>query len=240
MIIIPAIDLKDGKCVRLLQGDYSQSKQYFTNPIDQALEWQDSGAQLIHIVDLDGAKDGTGKNYKIIESIIKSIKIPVEVGGGIRDIETVKYLIGIGVKYLVIGTAAVKDSGFLNKIISCYQENITVGIDAKNNYIATDGWIKNTELDYLQFSQNIEKIGCKRIIYTDISRDGMMTSPNFNNIKLLADTVKCDIIASGGVSSLADLTALKQSDRNNIKGVIIGKALYEKRFTLKEAIKIIL
>jgi len=240
MIIIPAIDLKDGKCVRLLQGDYSQSKQYFTNPIDQALEWQDSGAQLIHIVDLDGAKDGTGKNYKIIESIIKSIKIPVEVGGGIRDIETVKYLIDIGVKYLVIGTAAVKDSGFLNKIISCYQENITVGIDAKNNYIATDGWIKNTELDYLQFSQNIEKIGCKRIIYTDISRDGMMTSPNFNNIKLLADTVKCDIIASGGVSSLADLTALKQSDRNNIKGVIIGKALYEKRFTLKEAIKIIL
>ncbi|HPG29706.1 MAG TPA: 1-(5-phosphoribosyl)-5-[(5-phosphoribosylamino)methylideneamino]imidazole-4-carboxamide isomerase [bacterium] len=239
MIIIPAIDLKDGKCVRLLQGDYSKVKHYSGNPVDQALEWEASGAELIHIVDLDGAKSGIGSNHKIIETIIKSIKIPVEVGGGVRRFETVKYLIETGVKFIALGTAAVKNPEFLKEAINEYPDHITVGIDAKNNFISIDGWINSTQIDYLSFAKNVESLGCRRIIYTDISRDGTLTSPNFDGIKKLADAVDCDIIASGGVSSLNDLISLKDLKKKNITGVIAGKALYEKNFSLQEAVRIL-
>ncbi len=239
MIIIPAIDLKNGKCVRLIRGDYSKVSEYSSSPVEQAIEWQKQGGELLHIIDLDGAKDGSRKNYAVIAEIIKSLSIPVEVGGGARSIETVKFLIEIGARYVILGTAAVKDETFLKKALSEFSDYITVGIDAKNNFVATDGWLKNSEINYIDFAQRIEKLGCKRIIYTDISRDGMLSSPNFENTKKLADSVQCSIIASGGVSSINDILTLANLQTDNITGVITGKALYENKFILSEAIHVL-
>ena len=239
MKVIPAIDLKDGKCVRLLQGDYSLISEYSSTPVNQALEWQKQGASLIHIVDLDGAKDGKRRNYDIIADIINSLSIPVEVGGGVRDEETLKHLLNIGVEYVILGTAAVKDETFLKKSLNGYKKNITVGIDAKDDFVSTDGWLENSTLNFIEFAQKIEKLGCMRIIYTDISRDGMLSSPNFTNTKKLAESVSCEIIASGGVASLEDILFLKNMNIHNIGGVIAGKALYEKKFLLYDAVNIL-
>jgi len=239
MKIIPAIDLKNNKCVRLLQGDYNQVTQYENSPVEQAKLWEDLGAKLIHIVDLDGAKHGIGKNYNVIKDIINNINVPVEVGGGIRTLETVESLLKIGVKYIILGTAAVKDEVFLKEVLKKYPENITVGIDAKNDFVSIAGWIENTNLDYLEFAKKICDLGCKRIIYTDISRDGMLTSPNFEKIKKIANTVDVEIIASGGIARYEDITGIQKLNCKNIKGIITGKALYEKKIELDKAIELI-
>jgi len=190
MIIIPAIDLKNGKCVRLLQGDYNRVTNYSNTPVEQALIWESSGAELIHIVDLDGAKDGSTVNYNLIAKIIEKIKIPVEVGGGVRTIETVKYLESIGVRHIILGTAAVKNPKLLQTALELFPDKITVGIDARNNSVSTDGWLNDSKLDYLEFAVALVKLGCRRIIHTDIMRDGAMQSPNFEALRKFATAVE--------------------------------------------------
>ena len=210
--IIPAIDIKDGKCVRLLQGDYNQVNEYSDSPVTQAGVWYSAGAELLHIVDLDAAKDGSNANHKIVFEIQKRYNKNIEIGGWIRDITTVEKFINAGIKYVIIGTAAVKSPEFLEVILKRYPKHITVGIDAKNEYIATDGWLNSTKLHFLDFAKKIASIGCRRIIFTDISRDGMLSAPNFEATCKLAQAVSeygCSVIASGGVAKIDDIIKSK-------------------------------
>ncbi len=236
MIPIPAIDLKGGRVVRLSQGDFNKEKIYTDNAGAVAKAFEQDGAKRIHIVDLDGALKGEPQNRGPLEQILSSVKVPVELGGGIRSLKIAESYISMGVSWVVLGTKACLDHGFLKEAIAEFGPKVIVGIDALNGLVATDGWTKVTQNNALALAKLAEDFGAKTIIYTDISKDGVLGGPNLNEIEKMADGLKLDVIASGGVSELGDLKRISGLKRKNIIGAIIGKALYENKFNLKQAV----
>lgn len=237
MLIIPAIDILDGKCVRLYQGKRENCKVYSNNPVEVAKKWESEGAELIHVVDLDGAFTGKPQNMRLIEEIIDSLNIGVEVGGGIRDEETIEQYIELGAERVVLGTRAINDPDFLLEMGRIYHERILLSIDAKEGKIATEGWERITDKDAIGFAKNFEELGIGGIIYTDLLRDGSLTGPNIEAIQEFVRSIELPVIASGGISSMEDLENLALLEDIGLYGVILGKALYEKSIDLKEAIR---
>lgn len=237
MLIIPAIDLRNGKVVRLAKGKFNQ-KIYSLDPLKVALSWQRQGAKLIHVVDLDGAITGKPKNLKIIEKIAKSVSVPIQCGGGIRDEKIIKRLLKSGIRRVVLGTRAIEDLDFLRKIIKIFKAKIAVSIDEQKGIIAISGWRKKSSIGKKTLLKKLKEAGLKTLIYTDISRDGTLTGPNINGIKETLTLAKIPLIASGGISNLEDIKRIKKIEKRGVIGIIIGKALYENKFSLKEAIEI--
>src|SRR5690606_6598549 len=233
MIIFPAIDILNGKCVRLIQGDYNREKVYSDSPVEMAKQWEEKGAEFIHIVDLDGAKSGKSINEAIILEIAKTVNVPVQVGGGIRSMQTVKTYLENGVNRVIIGTAAIQDEAFLKEAVETYGERIVVSLDAKNGYIATDGWTDTSDVKALDLVRKLENIGVKTIVYTDIAKDGMLQGPNLAEQKAINEATTMDVIAAGGVATKADVENLR---RLGLYGGIIGKALYDGKLKLEELI----
>ena len=228
MLLIPAIDLKDGHCVRLKQGDMDQSTTFGEDPAAMARKWVDAGARRLHLVDLNGAFAGTPKNYSAIKSILKEVgdDIPVQLGGGIRDLDTIEKYIDGGLRYVIIGTAAVKNPGFLKDACSAFGGHIIVGLDAKDGKVATDGWSKLTGHEVVDLAKKFEDWGVESIIYTDIGRDGMLSGINIDATVKLAQASTIPVIASGGLSNMADIDALCAVEEEGIEGVIAGRAIY--------------
>lgn len=235
MIILPAIDIIDGKPVRLYQGDYSRKEIVADDIFKTAKSFEDAGAEYIHLVDLDGAKEGSNKNHELVIKLAKTLNIPVELGGGIRSFETISYLIDNGVSRIILGTVAIEDEELLKKAVGTYKEKIAVGIDCKDGKLCGRGWLEKSDLDYVDFAKKMEKIGIKNIIVTDISKDGTLMGPNVDMLKKLKESVNINITASGGISNIEDIKELKKID---LYGAITGKAIYAKTLSLKEAINI--
>lgn len=231
--IIPAIDLREGRCVRLYQGDFNQETVFSEDPVEVALHWQSVGAPRIHIVDLDGATTGEPYNLEIIKEIAKAIWIPTQLGGGIRTIDTIEELLKLGVERIILGTVAVEEPELVRQACLRFRDSIIVGIDARQGYIATHAWRQQTELRLIDFVVSMVELGVKRFIYTDIDRDGTLTQPNFVAISELVNKVHQPIVASGGISSLNHLIMLKKL---GVEGAIIGRALYVGDIQLKQAI----
>jgi len=229
MLLIPAIDLQDGRCVRLRQGDLDDSTLFSEDPGAVAAQWLEQGARRLHLVDLNGAVAGKPKNGVAIRAIVAALNnaIPIQIGGGIRDLDTIEHYLDNGLSYVILGTAAVKDPGFLRDACSAFPGNIIVGLDAKNGKVATDGWSKLTRHDVQDLARKFEDYGCAAIIYTDIDRDGMLTGVNIEATVNLARHVNIPIIASGGVSSLEDIKALCAVQEEGIEAAILGRSLYE-------------
>lgn len=235
MIILPAIDIKDNKCVRLSQGDFNKIKIYSSNPLEMALKWQKEGAEYLHLVDLDGAKNEAFINRKSIEKIAQSIDIPIQIGGGIRSEEKVKSLLALGVSRVILGTAAVENTALLKTLLSKYgNDKIVVSIDAKDGKVATRGWKVISEINSLDLCKKLQDIGVKTIVYTDISKDGMLLGPNFDIYEELMKKTNLNIIASGGVSFMEDVIKL---NKMNLYGAIIGKAFYDGLLNFREVIE---
>lgn len=237
MIPIPAIDLKNGKVVRLLHGDFKEEKVYFDKPEVVAKRFAEEGAARIHVVDLDGALEGKPKNFNCVEAILNHVKTPVETGGGVRSLKTAEHYFKMGVSWVIFGTKACLDTGFMREVITEFKHRAIIGIDALNGLVATDGWTKTTKIRAVDLAKDVEALGGKTIIYTDISKDGALQGINLKEIHLLSQSVSLNIIASGGVSSMQDIQALIDLKQKNIAGVVIGKALYEHKIQLKDAIK---
>lgn len=237
MLLIPAIDLKNGQCVRLRQGRADDVTVFSNDPAAVAARWADEGAQRLHVVDLDGAFKGTPPNFKTIEKIVKAVKVPVQVGGGVRDEDTVQQLLNIGVQYVIIGTRAVTAPHFLHDLCLEYPRHVMVSIDAKDGRVALNGWAKMTAHDAVETAQHCERDGVEAIVYTDIARDGMMNGFNVEATRTVAKALKTPVFASGGVSSMADIAALKELEADGVAGAIVGRALYEGTLTLKDAVK---
>lgn len=235
MIIFPAIDLRDGKCVRLYQGKFEESEVVGEDPLKVAMSFKESGAEYIHMVDLDGALNGEIKNLKVISEVVKTVGIPVELGGGIRDMKTIDMLIEAGVSRVILGTAALKNPQFVMEAVKKYKEKIAVGIDAKNEKVAVNGWLNVSSVNYIDFAKEMEKIGVKTIIFTDISKDGTLQGPNLEQLKKIQTSVSCNIIASGGIKDIEDL---KTINKMGIYGAITGKAIYSGNIDLREAIEV--
>jgi phosphoribosylformimino-5-aminoimidazole carboxamide ribotide isomerase len=236
MIILPAIDLRDGKCVRLIQGQYDSQITYKDNPAAQAEEFQADGATWLHVVDLDGAKEGKPVNTSSIEAIVKSTSLNVEVGGGLRDEEAIKTLLDIGVTRVIIGTKAVSDYDWFCKMAQTFKGKIVLGLDARGSNVSTHGWLEDSQLKILDFAKQAAELPLAAIIYTDISKDGMLCGPNIERTQSLAESVDIPVIASGGVSKIEDIQDLLKVP--SIHGVIAGRSLYEGTLDLKEAIKL--
>ncbi len=239
MQILPAIDIRRGKCVRLIMGDVRDETVYSNEPVEMAKLWQIQGARLIHVVDLDGALTGKTKNMDIILKIAKELRIKIEVGGGIRTEEEIKKYVKADVKRVILSTSAIGNGTFLEEMIEKYRDKIVVGVDAKDGYIAVKGWKDITQLKTLDFVKEMEKKGVKRIVYTDINRDGVLKGPNFKSIETVLKNTSMKVIVSGGVTRLKNLERLMELNKKygNIDGVIVGKALYTGTMNLKEAIK---
>jgi phosphoribosylformimino-5-aminoimidazole carboxamide ribotide isomerase len=231
--IIPSIDLRDGKCVRLYQGNYNRETVFSDDPLDVALKWQSIGAPRLHIVDLDGAASGEILNLKIIKDIAGAMLVPVQLGGGIRRLETIEELLKAGIERVILGTAAVENPAFVSEACRRYRESIIVGIDARQGQIATHGWKKETELGAADFAKNMINAGVRRFIYTDIERDGTLTEPNFSAIAAMIDALNVPVIAAGGISTLNHLKMLRKL---GAEGAIVGKALYTGDINLKQAL----
>ncbi|HNE70916.1 MAG TPA: 1-(5-phosphoribosyl)-5-[(5-phosphoribosylamino)methylideneamino]imidazole-4-carboxamide isomerase [Giesbergeria sp.] len=228
MLLIPAIDLKDGHCVRLKQGDMDQSTTFGEDPAAMARKWVDAGARRLHLVDLNGAFAGKPKNYAAIKAILKEVgsEIPVQLGGGIRDLDTIEKYIDGGLRYVIIGTAAVKNPGFLKDACSAFGGHIIVGLDAKDGKVATDGWSKLTGHEVVDLAKKFEDWGVESIVYTDIGRDGMLTGINIEATVKLAQALTIPVIASGGLGSMQDIENLCAVENEGIEGVICGRAIY--------------
>ena len=235
MLIIPAIDLKDGQVVRYTQGRLDK-KVYSDNPVLVAKDWQRQGASFLHLVDLDGAMSGEQKNLILIKKIIKALRIPVEVGGGIRDMAAIQKIIEAGAKRAIIGTKAIEEISFLEKSVKKFGNKIALSLDASGKMLALYGWKKQAQIEFEPFLRKLESLHLGTIIYTDITRDGTLSGLNISIIKKMLRLTPMDVIVSGGVSSLDDKRRLSKLKFSNLKGLIIGKALYEKRFSLKEAV----
>ncbi|MED1201606.1 1-(5-phosphoribosyl)-5-[(5-phosphoribosylamino)methylideneamino]imidazole-4-carboxamide isomerase [Heyndrickxia acidicola] len=231
MRIVPAIDLIDGKCVRLYQGDFKQSTQVGEDPESQLKRFIQDGAELIHIVDLDGARIGEPVQYELISRLCSQSSIPVEVGGGIRNINSVEKYVNAGVSRIVLGTAALENMNFVEEALSRYPEHIVIGIDAKDGKVAVRGWETVSKIDFLEFAKQLADKGAKTIVFTDISRDGTMSGPNVEQLVQLLKKVDCHIVASGGISSNEDIKTLENI---GITEAIVGKAIYEGRVSLQE------
>jgi phosphoribosylformimino-5-aminoimidazole carboxamide ribotide isomerase len=237
MDVIPAIDILDGRCVRLYQGDYQKSEVFGEDPVEVAQRWYDQGAKYLHVVDLDGAKEGKPKNLKVIEVIARSIPMRVQMGGGLRDRESIVSVLNTGVSRVILGTAAVESSQLVADICAEFPEQIMIGIDARNGKVATRGWLTNSDVTAVDLARRMTSVGIAGIIYTDIHRDGTMQGPNIEALRQLAENVDVPVIASGGVSSITDLLNLVSLESVGVKGAIVGKAIYTGDIQLKEAIR---
>ena len=240
MILIPAIDLKDGHCVRLEQGDMQKATVFSDDPGKMAAQWAERGARRLHVVDLNGARQGKPVNEKAVKDIIAAIDsdIPVQLGGGIRDLDTIERYLDDGVSFVIIGTAAVKNPGFLQDACYAFPGHIIVGLDAREGKVATDGWSKMTGHDVVDLARKFEDYGVEAIVYTDIGRDGMLTGVNIEATVKLARELKVPVIASGGISSLVDIKELCKYENDGIIGAIAGRALYEGKLDFKGAMKV--
>lgn len=236
MLIIPAIDLKNGKCVRLLQGRADAVTEYSDNPVEVAKRWEFLGAKLIHVVDLDGAFTGNQKNIESIKEIRKAVSVEIEVGGGIRDMDRIDLLISIGINRVILGTVAIEKLGLVKEACKKYPGKVFIGIDSKNGLVAVKGWVEVTEVKAKELALKMQDFGAAGIIYTDISKDGMMTGPNIEATREMVETLNIPVIASGGVSSINDIKNLLGI--KNLWGAITGKALYAGTLDLKEAIRL--
>ncbi|MGF1569159.1 MAG: 1-(5-phosphoribosyl)-5-[(5-phosphoribosylamino)methylideneamino]imidazole-4-carboxamide isomerase [Nodosilinea sp.] len=239
MEVIPAIDLLDGRCVRLYQGDYAQSEVFDDNPVAVARQWANQGATRIHVVDLDGAKSGQPENWRAIEAIVRAVDVPVEVGGGLRDRQRVTDLFALGVHYAILGTAAVNQPELVSDLSDRFPGQIIVGIDARDGKVATQGWLETSEIDALELAQQMQQRGAAALIYTDIQRDGTLQGPNIEALRAMAEAVTMPVIASGGVGNLRDLFKLLPLESQGVAGVIVGRALYTGDLSLKEAVRAI-
>lgn len=235
MIILPAIDIIDGKPVRLYQGDYNKKEIVAEDILETARSFQEAGAEYVHLVDLDGAKKGELVNGDVIIKVAQSLDIPVEIGGGIRTFETIKYLIDNGVSRVILGTSAMEDEQLLKKAIEAFGDKIAVGIDCKDGFAYGRGWLEGSQLYYIDFAKKLEKLGVKNVIVTDISKDGTLEGPNVEMLQKLSEEVNMDITASGGIRDLDNIKALNDL---NLYGAITGKAVYAKTLSLEEAIKL--
>jgi len=236
MIVIPAIDLKDGQCVRLEQGLMERDTVFCDSPAEQALTWQNQGAELLHLVDLNGAFAGEPKNRSSIEKIVRAVSIPTQLGGGIRDIQTIEAYLSLGINRVILGTAAQRNPELVRDACRLFPGKIVVGIDAKDGMVAVQGWAEVTDISARELAKKFEGFGVAAVIYTDISRDGMLIGPNIDATRALAEGVAIPIIASGGVSRMADIEALMAIEESGVVGVITGKAIYTGAIRLADAI----
>lgn len=236
-IVYPAIDIRGGKCVRLFQGDYGQETVYADSPLAMAKRWVEQGASWVHLVDLDGAKEGKPANAALINEIARSIPVPVQVGGGIRTEEQIADYLEAGVARVIVGTAAIEDEPFTKRILQNYRDKIAIGLDCRNGLVATRGWLTTTDVQATELAKRLVTYGAETFIYTDIARDGTMTGPNVEEIAALAMATGKSVIASGGVSQLDDLLTLADHASDGVSGAIVGKALYTDAFTLEEALQ---
>ena len=234
MRIYPAIDIKDGKCVRLFKGRFDDMTVYGDSPAEMAKKWEAQGGEFIHVVDLDGALKGHGVNAEKIKEICESVSVPVQTGGGIRTMADIEAKLECGISRVIIGTKAVSDSEFVKEAVAKYGDKIVIGIDAKDGMVAVEGWEKTSDFTAVEFAKKMVSLGVKTIVYTDIATDGTLAGPNVEAMREMADAVDADIIASGGIGSLEDILSLKDT---GVEGVIVGKALYTNRVDLKEAVE---
>ncbi len=235
MKIFPAIDIKDKKCVRLVKGEFDNKTEYDLSPVEQAKKYQDHGFKNLHIVDLDGALTGQTINLDIIQDIISRFDLKVEVGGGIRNFENIKKYVDIGAEKVILGSAAIKDKDFLKEACKKFPNKIALGLDAKDGYLSVSGWKENSNQSTLEYLSDVNDYGVSRLIYTDINKDGMKKSPNFDETSKVAEKSNCPVIISGGVSSLEDIK--KAKTLKNIEGIIVGKAIYDGDIELDELVK---
>ena len=237
MKIFPAIDIKDKKCVRLVKGDFDNKTEYKMSPVDQAGKYKDHGFKNLHIVDLDGALTGETVNLDIIEKIVSKFNIKIEIGGGVRSFESIQRYADVGVEKVILGSAAIKDRNFLKEACEKFPSKIALGLDAKDGYLSVSGWKENSNKLTLDYLKEVNEYGASRLIYTDINRDGMKQSPNFEETIKVANTSNCPVIISGGVSSMEDIKKAKELNNQNIEGIIVGKAIYDGDIKLDELAK---
>ena len=237
MKIFPAIDIKDKKCVRLVKGNFDNKTEYEMSPIEQASKFKDYGFENLHIVDLDGSLTGETVNIDIIQEIVTKFDFKIEIGGGIRNFESIQKYTDAGVEKVILGSAAIKDKNFLKEACEKFPNQIALGLDAKDGYLSISGWKENSNQLTLDYLKEVNEYGASRLIYTDINRDGMKKSPNFEETVMVADTSNCPVIISGGVSSIDDIKKAKELNNNNIEGIIVGKAIYDGDIKLDELVK---
>ena len=235
MKIFPAIDIKDKKCVRLVKGDFDNKTEYEASPFEQAGKYKDHGFKNLHVIDLDGALTGETVNLDVIQNIVSKFDLKVEVGGGIRNIESIEKYINVGAEKVILGSAAIKDKNFLKEVCEKFPNKIALGLDAKDGYLSVSGWKENSYQLTLDYLKDVNDYGISRLIYTDINRDGMKQSPNFDETRKIAELSNCPVIISGGVSSIDDIK--KARTLKNIEGIIVGKAIYDGDIKLQELVK---
>ena len=237
MKIFPAIDIKDKKCVRLVKGDFYKKTEYEMSPVDQAGKYKDYGFKNLHIVDLDRALTGEIVNFEIIQEIVNKFDLKIEIGGGIRNFKSIQKYTDVGVEKVILGSAAIKDKSFLKEACQKFPNKIALGLDAKDGYLSVFGWKENSNQLTLDYLKEVNNFGASRLIYTDINRDGMKQSPNFEETAKVADISNCPVIISGGVSSIDDIKKAKELNNKNIEGIIVGKAIYDGDIKLEELVK---
>ena len=237
MKIFPAIDIKDRKCVRLVKGDFDNKTEYDMSPVEQAGKYKDHGFKNLHVVDLDGALTGETVNIDIIEKIVGKFDLKIEIGGGVRNFESIQKYTDAGVEKVILGSAAIKNKNFLKEACQKFPDKIALGLDAKDGYLSVSGWKENSNLKTLEFLKDVNEYGASRLIYTDINRDGMKLSPNFEETENVANNSNCPVIISGGVSSIDDIKKAKELGNKNIQGIIVGKAIYDGDIKLDELAK---
>ncbi|MEA3359981.1 MAG: 1-(5-phosphoribosyl)-5-[(5-phosphoribosylamino)methylideneamino]imidazole-4-carboxamide isomerase [Thermodesulfobacteriota bacterium] len=236
MIVIPAVDIKGGKCVRLRQGLMDEETIFSDNPEEMALKWQEKGAKRLHLVDLDGAVNGETSNKKVVQNIVKMVSVPVQLGGGIRNMKTIGEYIDMGIDQVILGTVAYKNPDLVDEACKRYENKIIVSIDSKDGYISIEGWTEPTQMAAIDLAKNFENMGVNSIIYTDIKRDGMESGPNLDAIKKFAGALNMKVIAAGGISTLKDIEDLSLLEKYGVNGAIVGKALYSGSIKLEEVI----
>ncbi len=237
MKIFPAIDIKDKKCVRLIKGDFENKTEYETSPVDQAAKYKDHGFKNLHIVDLDGALTGKTVNLDIIKEIVSKYDFKIEIGGGVRNTESIKQYIDSGVEKVILGSGAIKNKEFLKEACKKFKNKIALGLDAKDGNLSVSGWKENLNVKTIDFLKEVNDFGVSRIVFTDINRDGMKTSPNFEETIKIAETSNCPVVISGGVSSINDIKKAKDLNNKKIEGIIVGKAIYDGDIKLNELAK---
>ena len=237
MKIFPAIDIKEKKCVRLVKGDFNNQTEYKMSPVEQANKYKDHGFKNLHLVDLDGALTGETVNLDIIHEIVTKFDLKIEIGGGIRNFESIKKYTDAGAEKVILGSAAIKNKNFLKEACEKFPNKIALGLDAKDGYLSVSGWKENSNQLTLDYLKEVNDFGASRLIYTDINKDGMKQSPNFEETTKVADVSNCPVIISGGVSSIDDIKKVKELNNNNIEGIIVGKAIYDGDIQLDELVK---
>ncbi len=235
MILYPAIDMRDGKAVRLAQGDFAQETVYDADPLAAARAWVEGGARWLHVVDLDGARDGAPANLAHLERIAGELRVPVQFGGGLRSLESIEAALAAGAVRVILGTAAYTDVDFLDEAIAKHGPRVTVSVDVRGGKVASAGWTQQTEMEAAAVIEHLQQRGVKRLVYSSIERDGMLTGPDVEEVKRVSEVVRGTFIYSGGIGTLEDLRALQELRQVNLTGVIVGKALYERRFTVADA-----